>query len=188
MTGNGSTDLPALPYTVSAAVMEAARKVRLALFDVDGVLTDGRLHYSADGEQLKVFHALDGHGLKMLQQAGIQVGVISARSSPALKARLGDLGVRFQYVGVDDKLKVFEELLQQLDISGDQCCFTGDDVIDLPVMQRCGLKLSVQNGHFIIRELADWVTPMAGGSGAVRAICDLLLYSQGSYPSGGSVQ
>ncbi|MGK0373931.1 MAG: 3-deoxy-D-manno-octulosonate 8-phosphate phosphatase (KDO 8-P phosphatase) [Arenicella sp.] len=176
--------LPPLPYKVSDEVMAKAAKVKLALFDVDGVLTDGTLHYSADGEQMKVFHALDGHGLKMLKLAGIDVGVISARKSMALQARLNDLGIKHCYLGVSDKRAVFDQLLEQLDLSGDDCCFVGDDVIDLPVMTQCGLKFSVDNGHFIVRDIADWVSPLTGGQGAVRSICDVLLYSQGSYPLG----
>ena len=176
--------LPDLPYDVPSAVAEKAKKLKLALFDVDGVLTDGKLHYSANGEQLKVFHALDGHGLKMLQMVGVDVGVISARRSEALQMRLNDLGIKHCHLGVNDKLQVFQELLEKLDLSGEQCAFTGDDVIDLAVMQACGLKFSVANGHFIVKEIADWVAPLTGGLGAVRAICDVILYSQNNYPLG----
>ena len=178
------SNLPPLPYTVSDDVMAKAAKIKLALFDVDGVLTDGKLHYSEDGEQVKVFHALDGHGLKMLQTAGIAVGVISARNSTALQTRLNDLGIKHCYLGVDNKLQVFERLLEDMELNKENCCFTGDDVIDLQVMQHCGLKFSVQNGHFIVLDLADWVAPLTGGQGAVRAICDVLLYSQNAYPLG----
>ncbi len=176
--------LPPLPYSVSDDIMTKAAKIKLALFDVDGVLTDGKLHYSADGEQMKVFHALDGHGLKMLKSAGINVGVISARKSPALQTRLDDLGVQHCYLGVNDKRAVFDQLLAKLNLNGEDCCFVGDDVIDLPVMTQCGLKFSVENGHFIVRDMADWVSPLTGGQGAVRSICDVLLYSQNSYPLG----
>jgi len=176
--------LPDLPYEVSDKVMQKAAKIRLALFDVDGVLTDGKLHYSEEGEQIKVFHALDGHGLKMLQSAGIEVGVISARSSNALQKRLSDLGIRHCHLGVSDKHAVFQSLVNDLGLTGEQCCFTGDDVIDLPVMRHCGLKFSVENGHFIVKDIADWTAPLTGGHGAVRAICDVLLYSQDSYPLG----
>jgi 3-deoxy-D-manno-octulosonate 8-phosphate phosphatase (KDO 8-P phosphatase) len=178
------SNLPELPYAVPASVLAKASKIKLALFDVDGVLTDGKLHYSADGEQIKVFHALDGHGLKMLQSAGIEVGVISARKSMALQTRLNDLNIKHCHLGVNDKRAVFEQLQTQLGLNGEQCAFTGDDVIDLPVMNECGLKLSVKNGHFIVLDIADWVAPLKGGQGAVRAICDVLLYSQNCYPLG----
>ncbi len=180
--GNSTSELPELPYDVPAEVIAKAASVRLAVFDVDGVLTDGQLHYGADGEQIKIFHALDGHGLKMLQKAGIEVGVISARESAALHARLKDLGVQHSFLGVHDKNRVFQTLLHDLGIAAEECAFTGDDVVDLPVMQQCGLKFSVNNAHFIIRHLADWVAPLSGGHGAVRAICDVLLYSQDNYP------
>lgn len=178
------SNLPPLPYTVSSDVMAKAAKIKLALFDVDGVLTDGKLHYSPDGEQVKVFHALDGHGLKMLQLAGIDVGVISARKSLALQTRLKDLGIKHCYLGVDNKRQVFEQLVEDLGLNKEHCCFVGDDVIDLQVMQQCGLKFSVLNGHFIVLDIADWVAPLTGGQGAVRAICDVLLYSQDAYPLG----
>lgn len=175
-------ELPELPWKVPPAVLQKAGKIKFALFDIDGVLTNGDLHYDANGEHTKTFNALDGHGLKMLQVIGIDVGVISARKSKALECRLEDLGVKHQYLGVSDKLTVFESLLAKLGVSVEQVAFTGDDVIDLPVMQRCGLKFSVLNGHFIVQHFADWVTPQAGGAGAVRAICDVLLYSHKQYP------
>ena len=174
--------LPNLPYNIPDTVTQKAQNIKLALFDVDGVLTDGSLRYGPKGEEIKVFNALDGHGLKMLQQAKIDVGVISARNSAALKTRLSDLGIKHCHLGVNDKLSVFEELVAKLNVSPQECSFAGDDVIDLPVMNQCGLKFSVENGHFIVKHLADWVTPIPGGSGAVRAICDVLLYSQDSYP------
>jgi len=180
--------LPPLPYHVPDVVTNKAANIKLALFDVDGVLTDGKLHYGPDGEQIKVFHALDGHGLKMLQLAGIDVGVISARKSVALQTRLNDLGIKHCHLGINDKRAVFHDLLKTLDLNGDDCAFAGDDVIDLPVMNECGLKFSVENGHFIVKDIADWIAPLTGGNGAVRAICDVLLYSQESYPLGTSSQ
>lgn len=176
-----TTQLPPLPYDIPQAIMSKAANIKLALFDVDGVLTDGKLHYGANGEELKVFHALDGHGLKMLQAAGIDVGVISARKSAALSHRLSDLGVRHCFLGVTDKLSVFRALIDDVAVDTQHCAFTGDDVIDLAVMDQCGLTFSVQNGHFIVRHKADWVSPLTGGAGAVRSICDILLYSQNAY-------
>jgi 3-deoxy-D-manno-octulosonate 8-phosphate phosphatase (KDO 8-P phosphatase) len=176
------SDLPKLPYDPPSKVLAAASKIKLALFDVDGVLTDGTLLYGEAGEQTKAFNALDGHGLKMLQQAGIGVGIISARNSLALQTRLSDLDIAHSFLGVNDKRAVFAELISSLQLKPQECAFTGDDVIDLPVMMECGLKFSVQNGHFIVRDLADWVAPFSGGRGAVRAICDVLLYSHKTYP------
>jgi len=175
-------DLPQLPYTVDPQVMLKATNIKLALFDVDGVLTDGRLHYGENGEQLKVFHALDGHGLKMLQASGISVGIITARESAALAKRMQDLGIEHCFYGVKNKLSVFEQLLKDKNLDASQACFTGDDVIDLEVMNKCGLSFSVNNGHFIVKHFADWVSPENGGTGAARSICDILLYAQEAYP------
>ena len=188
MTDTKQRTLPELPYQVSADVMQQAKQIKLALFDVDGVLTDGSLHYASAGEQVKVFNALDGHGLKMLNNAGIAVGVISARKSEALKRRLSDLKIEHCHLGVDDKLAVFEKLQSDLKLNDHHCAFTGDDVIDMPVMERCGLAFTVANGHFIVQEMSDWVAPLQGGAGAVRAICDVLLYAQDKYPLGLSGQ
>jgi 3-deoxy-D-manno-octulosonate 8-phosphate phosphatase (KDO 8-P phosphatase) len=185
---NDFASLPDLPYTVPETVMQAAAQIKLALFDVDGVLTDGSLHYTSAGEQSKTFNVLDGLGLKMLQSAGISVGVISARNSEPLQRRMKDLGILHCHLGVSDKHAVFRQLLSELGLTKQQCCFTGDDVIDLPVMLDCGLKFSVENGHFMVRDTADWIAPYDGGKGAVRAICDVLLYSQQIYPLGSSVQ
>ena len=166
------------PYQLSSALLAKAKNIQLALFDVDGVLTDGSLYYGADGEVQKKFNVSDGHGLKMLQEKGIQVGIISAKKSNALTNRLNALDIQHQYTGISNKLNAFEQLLNQCQISAEHTCFTGDDVIDIPVMQHCGLSFSVDNGHYSVKKIADWVTPMMGGSGAARAICDVLLYAK----------
>jgi 3-deoxy-D-manno-octulosonate 8-phosphate phosphatase (KDO 8-P phosphatase) len=176
------SDLPPLPFDIRDAVCDKAKQLKLAIFDVDGVLTDGRLYYGKNGEKLKVFHALDGHGLKMLQQAGIQVAIITARKSQALATRLQDLNIAHVYMGAQDKVAVFEELIHKLGLKEAECAFTGDDVIDLGVMQRCGLTFSVDNGHFVVKHVADWVSPLRGGLGAVRSVCDILLYCNAVYP------
>lgn len=169
------------PYQLSADLLAKAQGIQLALFDVDGVLTDGSLYYSAEGETLKRFNVLDGHGLKMLNENGIQVGIISAKQSKALSNRLNALNIQHQLTGISNKLEALEQLLDQCQISAKHTCFTGDDVIDIPAMQHCGLSFSVDNGHYSVKHIADWVTPMMGGSGAARAICDILLYAK-SHP------
>jgi len=166
------------PYQLNPDLLAKAKKIQLALFDVDGVLTDGSLYYGADGETIKQFNVLDGHGLKMLHEQGIQVGIISAKQSAALTNRLDDLNIQHQYTGIANKHDAFQQVMEQTGISAQHACFTGDDVIDIPVMQSCGLSFSVDNGHYSVKQIADWVTPMAGGSGAARAICDILLYAQ----------
>ena len=176
------SELPPLPFDISDALRDKAKQIKLAIFDVDGVLTDGRLYYGKNGEKLKVFHALDGHGLKMLQQVGIEVAIITARKSQALAGRLSDLKIAHVYMGAHDKVAAFEELIEKLGLSESECAFTGDDVIDLGVMQRCGLKFSVDNGHFVVKHIADWVSPLSGGLGAARSVCDILLYCNTVYP------
>ena len=175
--------IPKLPFDVPEPIMQAASKIKLALFDVDGVLTDGRLYFGDKGESLKVFNALDGHGLKMLQQAGIAVAIITARKSAPLEARMNELGIKHVYCGVKNKLETFNQLLKKLDIEVQHCSFTGDDVIDLEVMTRCGLSIAVDNAHFMVKHYADWCTPLKGGNGAARLVCDILLLAQDKYPT-----
>lgn len=170
--------LIAPPYADIEHIFERASNISLALFDVDGVLTDGSLHYGSEGEVIKTFNVLDGHGMKMLQASGVIVGIISAKDSPALRRRMTDLNIEHALLGQSNKLAAYEKLLTQLKISSEKTCFTGDDTIDLEVMNRCSLAFSVDNGHYTVKQQADWVTPMKGGDGAVRAICDVLLHSQ----------
>ena len=166
------------PYQISEQLLEKFESIDVALFDVDGVLTDGSLYFDANGEVIKRFNALDGHGLKMLQSSGIEVGIISARQSLALSTRLDNLGVKHQLTGIDNKMSAMDDLLKKLNKSPDQACFTGDDVIDKEVMLACGSCFSVENGHYSVKAIADWVAPYRGGEGAVRAICDILLFAK----------
>ena len=163
-------------------VIARARKIRLLLLDVDGVLTDGRLYYSAQGEELKVFNTLDGHGLKLLGRAGLQTGVISGRKSSALERRCRDLGLDHVHLGQDDKLEVLKEVLAQTGFSLEQVAYAGDDLPDLPVINRSGLGICVPNAHPDVRAAAAVETGLSGGNGAVREICDFLLRQQGLYP------
>ena len=168
------------PYQISASLLKKAKSIQLALFDVDGVLTDGSLYYSASGEEVKRFNVLDGQGLKLLRDNHIRVGIISAKHSKALTKRLNDLNIEHQLTGISNKLDAYQTLINSLNIQAENTCFTGDDVIDIEVLKACGLAFSVDNGHYSVKQIADWVTPMAGGSGAVRAICDVLAYAQNS--------
>ena len=157
-----------------------ARGVRLALFDVDGVLTDGRLWYGADGEALKSFHILDGHGLKMLAATGVATGLLSGRASPAAAARARELGIAHVMLGVSDKLARFGELAGRLGLDPSQCAFVGDDLPDLPVMRACGLAVAVANAVAEVREAAHHVTEARGGEGAVREFCEFVMRAQGT--------
>ena len=162
-----------------ADIHERAARVRLAVFDVDGVLTDGRLWFAEDGRELKAFHVHDGLGLKRLLANGIEVGIITSRISHLVTERMAELGVAHVYQGQEHKLVCFEKLCHALTLDPAQTCYTGDDLPDLPVMRQVGLSIAVANAHMWIREHAHWRTERAGGAGAVREVCDLLLRAQG---------
>jgi len=164
-----------------AMILARAARIRLFIFDVDGVLTDGSLHYGADGEAFKTFNVHDGLGIKLLQESGVLTGIISARRSPQVTARAKDLGIEFVHQGGHDKLTPFRALLAQLELTEEQVAFIGDDVVDLPILTRVGFAVSVPNGRPEVQARAHYVTQHAGGHGAVREICELVLRAQGSY-------
>ena len=170
-----------MPNNVHSAAMERASKIKLMIFDVDGVLTDGGLRYGAEGELIKTFNVLDGHGIKLLQEYGVQVGIISARNSPIVARRAADLGIQHLKQGVHDKRVAFEQALEDLHLTAEACGFMGDDVIDLPVMTRVGFAASVPNGHPEVQARAHYVAQAGGGHGAVREVCDFILRAQNNY-------
>ncbi|MGE0582490.1 MAG: KdsC family phosphatase [Steroidobacteraceae bacterium] len=151
------------------------RDVRLLVLDVDGVLTDGRLYYGARGEALKVFHVLDGHGIRAAQRAKIRVAIISGRNSPAVRARCRELGIRHVHQGVEDKLAVLQRLCTRLGIALHECAAVGDDTPDVPVLRAVGHPFAVPGAHPTARRAAGRVTRAPGGHGAVREVCDLLV-------------
>jgi 3-deoxy-D-manno-octulosonate 8-phosphate phosphatase (KDO 8-P phosphatase) len=157
-----------------------ARAVRLALFDVDGVLTDGRLYYGPQGEAMKVFDILDGHGLRMLAGSGVATGLLSGRRSEAAAARARELGIAHVMLGVDDKLARFEALRGELGLDREQCAFVGDDLPDAPVLASCGFAVAVANAVPEVKALAHWVTQARGGRGAVREFCEFVMRAQGN--------
>jgi 3-deoxy-D-manno-octulosonate 8-phosphate phosphatase (KDO 8-P phosphatase) len=160
---------------------ERAANVRLMIFDVDGILTDGSLHFGADGEVIKTFNVLDGHGIKLLQQSGVATAIISARQSPIVLRRATDLGIQHVFQGIHDKRNAFEQLLTQTKTAANACGFIGDDVIDLPILSRVGFAASVPNGHPEVRSRVHYVTQASGGRGAARELCDFILRAQGNY-------
>jgi len=160
-------------------ILHRAAQIRLVIFDVDGVLTDGRLYLADDGNEFKAFHSRDGHGMKMLQNQGVAVAIISGRRSLAVERRMADLGIDYVYMGVQDKLIAFQDLLQRQGLDPAQVAYVGDDVIDLPVMSRVGLAIAVQDADPFVRRHAHWQTPSAGGRGAAREVCELLLEALG---------
>ncbi len=149
------------------------------LFDVDGVLTDGRLWYGPAGEALKAFSVLDGHGIKLLMQAGVAVALLSGRSSPAVAARAAELGITQLLQGIDDKKTAFEGLAARLGVPPAETGFMGDEVVDLPVLRRCGFACAPPGAHALVLANAHDVTRAAAGGGAAREVCEYLLRAQG---------
>lgn len=164
---------------ISPAVRERAAAVRLMVFDVDGVLTDGSLYYGETGEALKRFHVLDGHGLRLLMEGGLQIALMTGRSGPIVARRAAELGISEVMQGVRDKGAALAELAQRSAVQLNQTGYMGDDIIDLPAMQRAGFAASVPNAPGYVSQAAHWIATQPGGSGAVRECCDLLLASQG---------
>jgi 3-deoxy-D-manno-octulosonate 8-phosphate phosphatase (KDO 8-P phosphatase) len=149
--------------------------LELMIFDVDGVLTDGRLYYQPNGEELKVFHVHDGHGLKQLLNNGIEVAIISGRDSQALRTRLKDLGISHAYLGESNKIPALQDLIEKTGIALERTGYMGDDEPDLKPMQQVGISFAPSSAVDKIQELVDWVSSKNGGEGAVREVCDLVL-------------
>lgn len=160
-------------------IIEKAKKIKLVIFDVDGVLTDGRLYYSADGVELKAFNVRDGIGLKLLLEFNIEVGIITHHNSPIVFKRMESLGIQHVYVGQGPKLPSYEGLIQKLNLSDEQVAYVGDDVLDLPVLTRVGLSVAVADAPPSIFPYVSWKTTATGGHGAAREVCDLILNAQG---------
>jgi 3-deoxy-D-manno-octulosonate 8-phosphate phosphatase (KDO 8-P phosphatase) len=160
-------------------IQEKARRIRLVIFDVDGVLTDGSLFLGDDGQEYKAFNSRDGHGIKMLQQSGIEIGIITGRSSEVVRLRMQSLGIKHVYQGQLDKRPAYQELRDKLGLSDAEIAYVGDDVVDLPIMRLVGLAIAVNDAHPFVTQHAHWLTPHAGGRGAARDVCELLMDAQG---------
>lgn len=167
------------PAEIPPAIRDRAAHIKLAVFDVDGVLTDGKLWYTADGREIKAFNALDGLGLKRLLANGIEVAIITARVSHVVTERMAELGIAHVYQGQKDKRACLQQLLQALKLDASQVAYTGDDLPDLAAMQLSGLSIAPANAHAWVRERAHWRTQLGGGNGAAREACDLILACQG---------
>ena len=161
-------------------ILDKAEKIKLLVFDVDGVLTDGSLIVGDDGEEYKAFFSKDGLGMKMLQQTGVKIAVITARTSNVVIHRMQSLGIKHIYQGQLEKLPAFEKILTELDLSAEQAAYVGDDLIDLPVMLRVGLAITVEDAHPLVKQHAHWQTPQRGGRGAARDVCELIMQAQGT--------
>ena len=157
-----------------------ARQVRIAIFDVDGVLSDGGLHYAETGDAMKTFDVRDGMGMKMLQDSGVELAIITSRRAGSVRERAADLGIRHVQQGVSNKFSAFEALLSELGFTAEQSAFLGDDLVDLPVLKRCGFAVTVADAPALLKRHADYVTRASGGHGAAREFCEVILHNQGT--------
>lgn len=166
---------------VSDEVIARAKKIKVIIFDVDGVMTNGGLTIGDDGQEYKTFNTQDGLGMKLLKKSGVQMAIITGRTSQVVTKRAETTGVAHFYQGVEDKLVAFNDLIKQLNVTPEETAFMGDDVVDMPPMLRCGLSISVPAAPSAVKERAHYVTTKQGGSGAVREICELIMQAQGTY-------
>lgn len=159
-------------------IIERAAKIKLVIFDVDGVLTDGRLIIDDCGMEYKAFHSRDGHGMKMLQETGVLIGIITGRRSEVVNFRMTSLGIGHVYQGQKDKRVAYDHLRNKLGLQHEQIAYVGDDVVDLPVMHRVGLAIAVADAHDFVKQHAHWQTTATAGHGAARDVCELIMRAQ----------
>jgi 3-deoxy-D-manno-octulosonate 8-phosphate phosphatase (KDO 8-P phosphatase) len=160
-------------------ILEKAKKIKLVIFDIDGVLTTGALFIGDDGQEYKAFNSKDGHGLRMLQDGGVEVAIITGRTSNVVEHRAKDLGITRIYQGKREKLPAYESLIKEMKLNHEEVAYVGDDVVDLPVMSKVGLAICVQDGHTFVKQHAHWVTECNGGCGAGREVCEMILQAKG---------
>ena len=163
-------------------IQEKLNKIKMLILDVDGVMTDGRIIMDSDGRELKNFNVLDGHGLVMIQRHGIQVAILSGRTSAVTDHRARDLKITEVYQGALNKKEVFEQILQKNNLSSDETAFLGDDIVDIPVLRLVGFSGAVADAQELVKKTVDYVTDNRGGDGAVRELCEMLLMAQGHWP------
>lgn len=169
-----------LEKVIPENILVRAKKIKCVVFDVDGVMTDGGLGIGDDGQEYKTFHSLDGLGMKLLKSTGVEMAIITGRTSNVVKKRAETTGIAHFYQGVDDKLEAFKDLLHKMHLQADEVAFMGDDVVDAPAMLRCGLALTVPSGHRLIKPHAHYITEAPAGRGAVREVCELIMHAQGT--------
>ena len=166
---------------ISKELRARAARVKLLVLDVDGVLTDGRIIMDHEGRESKAFDVRDGHGIKLLREAGIEAAVLTGRNSPVVQKRADDLGIPWVRQGVNDKVKAYQEIAREAGIDDEETCFVGDDLVDIPLLKRVGMPIVVADGAPEAKRFARYVTQSPGGRGAVREVCDLLLQAQGQW-------
>jgi len=161
------------------SVINLAKKIKLVIFDIDGVLTNGTLFIGDGGEEYKAFHSKDGHGMRMLIECGLQAAIITGRKSYVVEHRMKDLGIDIVFQGYRDKRPAFRELLERTGLRADEIAYMGDDVVDLPVMTQVGMAIAVSDAHPFVLQHADYITDKPGGSGAAREAIETILQAQG---------
>jgi 3-deoxy-D-manno-octulosonate 8-phosphate phosphatase (KDO 8-P phosphatase) len=166
--------------TVSDDILARAKKIKCVVLDVDGVMTDGGLGIGDDGQEYKFFSSMDGLGMKLLKNTGVEMAIITGRTSNVVKKRAETTGIAHFYQGVEDKLEAFNDLLQRMHLEADEVAFVGDDVVDAPAMLRCGLALTVPSGHHMLKPHVHYITAAPAGRGAVREVCELIMQAQGT--------
>ena len=159
--------------------LQRASRIKLMIFDVDGVLTDGALYFNHEGEEFKVFNSLDGHGMRMLRESGVRLAIITGRKASCVEWRMKNLRIDLLLQGVDNKLAALKGLLEELGLTPEEAGFMGDDVIDLQVMDHCGFSAAPANAHALAKQYARLVTERTGGFGAAREVCEFILEAQG---------
>jgi 3-deoxy-D-manno-octulosonate 8-phosphate phosphatase (KDO 8-P phosphatase) len=168
-------------FDIDESVLQRAQTIKLAIFDVDGVLTNGTLFMGDDGQEYKAFNSRDGHGMKMLVANGVETAIITGRQSDVVTHRARDINIKYLHQGALEKLPVYEKLIAELGLTPEQTAFVGDDIVDLPIMLRAGLSVAVADAHPMVKEHSHWVTPGAGGCGAAREFCEMVMFAQGNY-------
>jgi 3-deoxy-D-manno-octulosonate 8-phosphate phosphatase (KDO 8-P phosphatase) len=170
-----------LLQNIDSDIITRAKNIRLLILDVDGVLSDGKLYFSNSGEEIKAFHSLDGHGIKMLQKTGVDVAIITGRTSHIVARRAESLGIKHLIQGREDKLNALDDLLKKIPYDYSQVAHMGDDYPDLPLIRRVGLGLTTASAHDTLKHYSHWCSQQKGGEGAVREACDMLMLAQGSF-------
>ena len=161
------------------STIKLAQNIKMVIFDIDGVLTNGTLYFDNEGQEYKAFNSKDGHGLRMLLECGLQAAVITGRQSNVVEHRMRDLGIEIVFQGYRDKRPAYAELLQQTGLKPENIAYMGDDVIDLPVMTQVGMAIAVQDAHAFVKQHADYITENCGGTGAAREAIEFILQAQG---------
>lgn len=181
LKASSEVNLENVGITVNEDLKSRLQNIKLLVLDVDGVMTDGGLTIGDDGQEYKTFHAHDGLGMKLLKASGVELAIITGRTSNVVKKRAETTGVAHFYQGAEDKLVAFNELMKASGLQANQCAFMGDDVVDLPPMLKCGLAIAVPAAPELVLRHAHYVTNKAGGHGAVREICEMIMHAQGTF-------